>query len=102
MKEAINVGVMKATVIMRETEMTEGIEVVVRDVDDKGVVTEGEVERDDVEIDVDEGLNKMITLVFTCASLICLCMRFFDKNFSPHVLHSSTLFIKDSLLLLLY
>ena len=80
-KEAISVtedvNVIEATVIIKEMKMTEG-----------------------VEIDVNKGLDKIVTLVFTCAFLICLCMRFFNGNFSSHVLHSTfTLFIKDLSLL---
>ena len=77
-KEAINVSAMKATVIIEEMKITD----------------------DDVVRDVNEGLDETVTLAFTCASLMCLCMRFFDGNFSPHVLHSISLFMKDLLLLL--
>ena len=83
-KEAIGAGAMKATVIMGETEMTDG-----------------DVARD-VEVDVDEGLDETVTLVFTCASLMCLCMRFFDENSSPHVLHSISSFMEDPSLSSLY
>ena len=46
-KEAIDINVMKATVIIRETEIT-----------DNNIVR-------DIEVDVDEELDEMITLVFT-------------------------------------
>ena len=76
-KEAISVDAIKATVIIKETEITEGI-----------------------EVDVNKGLDEMITLVFACIFLMCLCMRFFDGSFSSHVLHSTfTSFIKDLSLL---
>ena len=72
MKEVINVGVIEATVIMREIKITEG-----------------------VEIDVDEGLD-MTDIVFECTALMCLCIRVFAINFSLYVLHSNfLLFIKD-------
>ena len=82
-KEAISIDVMEATVIMGETEITEGVEV-------------------DVGVDVDERLDRTVTLVFTCASLMCLCMRFFDENSSPHVLHSISSFMEDPSLSSLY
>ena len=90
-KEAISVDMMKATVIIKETEMT-----------DDDVVR-------DIKVDIDKGLDRMITLVFTCTSLMCLCMRFFNEDFSSHVLHiifsvktKFTSFMIDLSLLLLY
>ena len=59
-------------------------------------ITEG------VKIDINEELDKIITLVFACAFLMCLCMSFFDENFSSHVLHIILLFMKDLSLSSLY
>ena len=85
-KEAISVIVIKVTVIMRETEKTESVKIIIREEAEEVNMTETEV-----------------SLIFECVALMCLCMRFFDENFSSHVLHSTfTSFIKDLLLSLFH